>query len=611
MKFGRELFTGWCLPLILILFLNLTGCVQHPLKGPSDKALISIADTIFFNGEVYTVDANRSWADAVAIRGEIIIFVGSDKDALNYADENTRVIDLQGKMILPGFQDAHVHPIEAGMAYLGCSLHAGLSVEDYVKLVAQCAEDSPEAPFIDGGGWTMDLFKNGLPDKRLLDAVVSDKPVILKSASGHQIWVNSKMLELAGIGSSTIDPPRGRIDRYQGSKEPSGSLQENSAMNLIFNKRPRYSKTQMTAALKFGQQYLNQYGVTTVQDALLKLDGNEAYVGGPTYLAMDRAGDLTLRVIGALVWNTDLGLEQLDRIIDAREKFRTRRFSAPSVKIWLDGVLEVHTAALLEPYLDRDDDHRGSLLINPTMLDEIIARLDDLKFQIHFHAIGDRAIRQSLDSLANARATNGIRDSRHHLSHIQLFDPDDIPRLRELDAVANFQPYWAWPDKFITELTMPKLGKERSRWLYPIKSILDSGAVIAFGSDWFVTSGNPLLGIETALTRRNPLGDGYQEGLDTSNAELDEIVRQFVDHERIGLADAIAAYTINGAYVNFMDEVSGSIEVGKLADLIVLDRNLFAVHPHEISEVQVLLTLLDGKPVYGDWQLGPIKKTAL
>ncbi|MAJ87879.1 MAG: amidohydrolase, partial [Cellvibrionales bacterium TMED148] len=386
---------------------------------------------------------------------------------------------------------------------------------------------------------------------------------------------------------------------------------ENSAMNLVFNKRPRYSQAQMRAALHFGQEYLNQYGVTTVQDALLKLDGNEAYVGGPTYLAMDQAGDLTLRVIGALVWNTDLGLEQLDRIIDAREKFKTRRFSAPSVKIWLDGVLEVHTAALLEPYLDRNDAHRGSLLIEPSMLDEIIARLDDLRFQIHFHAIGDRAIRQSLDSLAKARAMNGIRDSRHHLSHIQLFDPDDIPRLRELDAVANFQPYWAWPDKFITELTIPKLGRERSRWLYPIKSVLDSGAVIVFGSDWFVTSGNPLLGIETALTRRNPLGEGHREGLDESNSELNEIVRRFIDQERIGLAEAIAAYTINGAYVNFMEEVSGSIEIGKLADMIVLDRNLFDIPPHEISEVQVLLTLLDGEPVYGDWQLGSIKKTAL
>ena len=609
MKFGWK-YTVGCF-VVPIVALNLIGCVQHPSEQVTDESRTDSADIIFFNGDVYTVDASGSWANAVAIRGDKISFVGSDKNALMHADDTTRIVDLQGKMMLPGFQDAHVHPIEAGMAYLGCSLHEGLSEDDYVKLVAQCAQNSPTAPFIDGGGWTMDLFKNGLPDKKLLDAVVPDKPVILKSASGHQIWVNSKMLELAGIDSSSIDPPRGRIDRYEGSNEPSGSLQENSAMNLIFNKRPPYSAAQMSSALRFGQEYLNQYGVTTVQDALLKLDGNEAYVGGPTYSAMDQAGDLTLRVIGALVWNTDLGLEQLERIVAARHEFKTPRFSAPSVKIWLDGVLEVHTAALLEPYLDRDDGHRGSLLIEPDMLDEIVARLDRLGFQIHFHAIGDRAIRQSLDSLAKSQEVNGTRDSRHHLSHIQLFDPEDIPRLRELDVVANFQPYWAWPDKFITQLTIPKLGKERSRWLYPIRSILNSGAVIAFGSDWFVTSGNPLLGIETALTRRNPLVDRYPEALDEQNSELKEIVKQFTDHERIELADAIAAYTINSAYVNFMDEVSGSIEVGKLADLIVLDRNLFDIPPHDISEAQVLLTLLDGKPVYGNWELVPIEKTAL
>ncbi len=216
-------------------------------------------------------------------------------------------------------------------------------------------------------------------------------------------------------------------------------------------------------------------------------------------------------------------------------------------------------------------------------------------FQLHFHAIGDAAIRQSLDSLQVAREVNGIRDSRHHLSHIELFDPADIPRLRELDVVANFQPYWAWADKYITELTMPKLGPQRSRWLYPIGSLLNSGAVVVFGSDWFVTSGNPLLGIETAVTRRNPLTDSSQS---------------FIDSERIDLADAIAAYTINSAYVNFMEKETGSIEVGKLADLIVLDRNLFEIEPHEISDAQVLLTLLDGKPVYGDWTLEPRAKTA-
>lgn len=559
------------------------------------KGVVEKADLILLNGEIYTLDTVRTWADAIAIRGREIVYVGNDREALKLKGAETRVVDLRGRMVLPGFQDAHVHPIEAGMAYLGCSLHEGVSVEDYVRLVSDCAKNSPDAPFIDGGGWTMDIFQQGLPDKKLLDAVVPDRPVILKSATGHQLWVNSKMLALAGIDKNTKNPPRGRIDRYQDSNEPSGSLQENSAMNLAFDKRPPYSKSQMQAALRFGQEYLNQFGVTTVQDALLKLDGNEAYVGGPTYADMDKAGELSLRVVGALVWNTDLGLEQIARIIAARDRFNTPRFKAPSVKIWLDGVIEVHTAALLEPYLDRDDNHRGDLLIAPDLLDKLVTHLDALGFQLHFHAIGDAAIRQSLDSLQVAREVNGIRDSRHHLSHIELFDPADIPRLRELDVVANFQPYWAWADKYITELTMPKLGPQRSRWLYPIGSLLNSGAVVVFGSDWFVTSGNPLLGIETAVTRRNPLTDSSQS---------------FIDSERIDLADAIAAYTINSAYVNFMEKETGSIEVGKLADLIVLDRNLFEIEPHEISDAQVLLTLLDGKPVYGDWTLEPRAKTA-
>ena len=477
------------------------GCsIQHFPKAKNISA-----DLILFDGKVYTVDANRSWAEAVAVIDGKIAYVGSSSGAKKYKGPNTRLVDLDGKMVLPGFQDAHVHPIEAGMAYLGCSLHDGKSVEDYVLIVKECAQQSPEATFIDGGGWTMDLFEDGLPDKRLLDEVVSDRPVILKSASGHQLWVNSKTLKIAGIDAETPDPPRGRIDRYKNSKEPSGSLQENSAMNLAFSTRPAYSADQMQAALQFGQHYLNQYGVTTVQDALLKLDGNEAYVGGPTYMAMDRAGDLTIRVVGALVWNTDSGLEQLSRITDARERFKTPLFSAPSVKIWLDGVMEVHTAALLAPYSDREDGYSGELLIKPEQLDTIVSKLDALGFQIHFHAIGDAAVRQSLDSLELAREVNGVRDSRHHMSHIQLFDPEDIPRLEALSVVANFQPYWAWADKFITQLTMPKLGLERSNWLYPIKSILDTGAVVAFGSDWFVSSGNPLLGIETAVTRRDPL----------------------------------------------------------------------------------------------------------
>ena len=239
--------------------------------------------------------------------------------------------------------------------------------------------------------------------------------------------------------------------------------------------------------------------MTSVQDALLKLDGNEAYVGGPTYIALEKSGNLTLKVSGAIVWNTDLGVEQISRILVARERFNTRRLKARSVKIWLDGVLEVHTAALLEPYSDKEDGTKGELLIPPKMLREVITKLDALDFQIHFHAIGDAAIRASLDAIEEARSINGEKDNRHHISHIQLFNPADIPRFAELNVAANFQPYWAWADKFIPELTIPKLGEERSQWLYPIKSLLDYGALVVFGSDWFVSSGNPLLGIELSL----------------------------------------------------------------------------------------------------------------
>lgn len=584
-------------PLLIARFMALSlltvllGCGET--KG---AAAGSAAGIVFHGGKIYTVNERQPWASAIAIKSEKIVYVGDDQGALKLVGSNTRVVDLAGKMLLPGFQDAHVHPIEAGMAYLGCSLHGATSVAEYLKVLETCDRNFPESTFIDGGGWTMDLFPNGLPDKKLIDSVIPARPVILKSATGHQLWVNSAALEMAGIDADSVDPPRGRIDRYPASNVPSGSLQENSAMNLVLDARPPYSEEQMTAALQFGQFYLNQYGVTSVQDALLKLDGNEAYVGGPTYMALEASDNLTLKVSGAIVWNTDLGLEQISRILVARERFNTRRLKARSVKIWLDGVLEVHTAALLEPYSDKEDGTTGELLIPPRMLNEVITKLDALDFQIHFHAIGDAAIRASLDAVEIARATNGEKDNRHHISHIQLFNPADIPRFAELNVAANFQPYWAWADKFITELTIPKLGEERSKWLYPIQSLLDSGALVVFGSDWFVSSGNPLLGIETAITRRDPL---------TNESE------PFLDHQRIGLTAALKAYTLNAAYINFIEHETGSLEVGKQADLIVIDKNLFDLESSEISDASVLLTLIDGERVYGEWSLEPLGKTAL
>jgi predicted amidohydrolase YtcJ len=288
--------------------------------------------------------------------------------------------------------------------------------------------------------------------------------------------------------------------------------------------------------------------------------------------------------VAAIHADTDRGLADLPRIEALARKYRGKRLRADAVKIFADGVLEARTAALLEPYLGFGDD-RGKANLEPELFDRLAVALDRAGFQIHVHAIGDRAIRMTLDALEAARAANGSRDARHHIAHLELIAPEDIPRFRRLGVVANFQPFWANGDEYLTKLTEPRLGRQRARWLYPIASVARTGATIAFGSDWSVSSMSPLDGIEVALTHRAPeTGEGVAWNPD----------------ERVELSQAIAAYTIDGAYLDFTERETGSIAVGKAADVIVLDRNLFDIPPSKIHETKVLLTLLEGKEVWRD-----------
>ena len=301
------------------------------------------------------------------------------------------------------------------------------------------------------------------------------------------------------------------------------------------------------------------------------------------FAALEQSDELTVRTVAAMRFDPDLPPSQVAQFVEWRTKYRSKRIRATAVKIFADGVIESRTASLLEPYLGGDE--RGWLNLEPEVFKPLAAELDRLGFQIHIHAIGDRAIQCSLDALEFARARNGTRDSRHHVAHIQLFDPPDIARLRRLGVVANFQPLWARADDYIVKMTEPILGPQRSRWLYPIRSVAQSGAVIAGGSDWSVSSMNPLDAIQVAVTRRDLLaGPGPA----------------WIPEETVDLPLMIAAYTINGAYVNFQESETGSIEIGKAADLIVLERNLFDVPAHEIHRVKVLATLLDGKEVFRD-----------
>ena len=568
---------------VLTSALMLGGCGQREAATQAPVAAqpaagAGAADLVLRNGAVYTVDAARSWAQAVAVKDGKIVFVGTDADLGDRIGAATQVVDLKGRMLMPGMQDAHIHPISGGIEASACDLNGKRSAEEYLAAIKAYADAHPEEPWILGGGWLMSAFGPGaMPAKELLDAVVSDRPVYLTSTDGHTTWVNSKALEIAGITRETPDPADGRIDRDPKTGEAIGSLQE-GAGDLVGRHVPPWSREKRIEGLRYSQKMLNAYGITAVQDASVREPDLEAYA------ALDAQGGLSLKAVVSQWWERDKGLEQISAMEALRSKYTHGRVRATAVKMMQDGVMENYTAVMTEPY-HLHGSPTGIPMIDPQLLKQAVAQLDAKGFQVHFHAIGDGAIRQCLDAVQSARETNGHSGQRHHLSHIQMINPVDLPRFRELGVIANFQPLWGWADEYITKLTTPFIGEERTRWMYPIAQMHASGAMIAFGSDWSVSTANPYDQIEVAVRRADPsIPDGAV----------------FLPEQRIALPEAIAAFTIGSAHVNGMEQETGSIEVGKAADMVVLDRNLFAIDPREISETKALLTLLDGKPVHGD-----------
>jgi predicted amidohydrolase YtcJ len=554
---------------VLFLFTLQNGTLAQAVSSSTS------ADLVFLDGAIYTVDATRSWAEAVAVKNGRIIFVGANVGAKKFIAKSTRVIRLQGRMLLPAFHDSHVHPVSGGIELGECNLNEATTEEQVVETIRRYVTAHPQAKWVRGGGWQLFIFENANPHKSLLDKISPDKPVYLTAADGHSAWVNSRALELAGVTRATTNPPNGRIERDPKTGEPTGTLRED-ASGLVGKLLPRYSREDRIEGLRRGLQMANHFGITSLQDASVDEDELEIYA------EFERRGELTARVVAAMYADPDEGLKQLKRFKALRRKYQSKNLRLNSVKIFADGVIEPHTAALLEPYVGLNGE-RGKPNWEVDNLNKMVVALDREGFQVHIHAIGDRAVRMALDAFAEARKENGVRDSRHHIAHLELIHPQDIPRFRELGVIANFQPLWAYADPYITKLTEPFLGAERSRWLYPIGSIVRSGAVVAMGSDWSVSSMNPLEAMQVAVTRRGP-DEG--EGAPWHGEEL------------IDLQAAIAGYTTSGAYVNFEERQVGSIEVGKAADLIVLDKNLFAIPKTEIHRVKVVMTLLEGKSIF-------------
>ncbi|WP_439593687.1 amidohydrolase [Microbacterium sp.] len=546
---------------------------------------MSYADLVFTGGPVFTANTVRSRASAVAVRDGRIIST-DDRDIAALTGPATEVVDLAGRLLVPGFQDAHVHPVWGGLDMLRCDLADLGTASEYLDAIGRFAASHPSDEWILGGGWQMSAFPGGTPTAEALDAVVPDRPAFFPNRDGHGAWVNSAALRLAGIDRDTPDPADGRIER-DAAGDPSGTLHE-GAMGLVNRLLPEEPLERLTEALLVGQRYLHSYGITAWQDAIVGSYG-DAGDPGPAYLRAADQGTLTARVVGAIWWDRSKGLEQIPSLIERREKYRGGRFAATSIKIMQDGVAENFTAAMLEPYCDGHGhftDNSGISFVDPAILNEAVPLLDAEGFQVHFHAIGDRAVRECLDAVEHAIRRNGRSDHRHHIAHIQVVHPEDIPRFRELDVAANMQSLWATLEPQMIELTLPFLGAPRDAWQYPFGDLLRSGAVLAAGSDWSVSTPNPMAAIHTAVNRT--AAPGYEEG------EYDA----FLPEQAIDLATSLTAYTAGSAWVNHLDETTGTIEVGKFADLAVLDRDPFAGPADEIGATRVLQTFVEGERVY-------------
>ncbi|MGP4017142.1 amidohydrolase [Saccharopolyspora sp. 5N708] len=527
-------------------------------------------EVAFVGGPVATMDAARSFTDAVAVRDGRIVAVG-DAAVRAHRTRTTEVIDLDGRLLLPGFHDAHVHPVYGGIERLRCDLTECLDADDCLR---QIHAYQPDTGWVLGGGWDMGHFPHGTPSRTALDAVTGARPAYLLNRDHHGAWVNSAALRLAGIDRDTPDPPDGRIER-DAVGEPAGTLHE-GATRLVERALPPTSAPEYLAGLLEGQRHLQARGVTSWHDAIIG-----PYLGYDdtleTYLAADRQGLLTGKVRGALWWDRDRGREQIEELRQRRARARGRRFRADAVKIMQDGVCENFTAALLLPYLGSHGS--GMSFVDPELLAEVVPELAANGFQLHFHAIGDRAVRDVLDALA---ARTEHRDLRHQIAHLQVVQPSDIPRFHELGVAATIQPRWAVNDAAMTELTVPRLGHRRAGGQYPFRSLHAAGAVLAAGSDWPVSDADPMRAVHVAVNRREPGTDDVP----------------FLPEQALDLVDALAAYTAGSAWVNHVDGETGTVEVGKAADLVVLDRDPFSLPPAEIGQCQVDLTMVDGVIVH-------------
>jgi predicted amidohydrolase YtcJ len=534
---------------------------------------------VLINGAVYTLNPDLPWAQALVIMDGIIEYVGPNQGAEDYLSDKTFLIDLKGKMVLPGFVDAHAHSSQAMDLVGNISLYDGESAEDYLQIIKDFLTEHPDRESYRGAGWSDSNFTDQGPNKSNLDAILPERPIVLISYDGHSMWVNSETLKRAGIDQGTPDPESGRIERDPQTGDPSGTLRE-TAFKLVEDVIPDYSLEERKNALLEYQKMAARAGVTMVHDPMLDIGSLAAYH------ELAETDQLTMRFRGSITLDADQDLDsQVELVLSEIQKNKHPFFQVHAAKIFVDGVIEGGTAYLLEPYAHRPD-FRGEPIWGPALLKKACAVLNKNGIQIHLHVIGDAAARITLDAIDHARKVSGKKDLRHSITHMHLVDPADIPRFAELEIVGLPQPFWFKVDDYYDTLALPYLGKDRADRQYPMQSLIDAGVIMASSSDFPVTIPfDPLIAIQTGITR-------------SSISKTEQ--RVLWPEESASLEDLIRSFTYNGAYANFLEIELGSLEAGKKADLIILDKNLFEIPADQIADVEVLLTMVEGVVVYQD-----------
>jgi predicted amidohydrolase YtcJ len=546
----------------------------------------TLADTVIKNARIYTMDAQQPWAETLAIYQGRIVYVGDEAGLADYTRTDTHVIDVGGKMVMPGLVDAHLHPTRGGIKRLyECSFPFSATPDDILKTVAQCVKDQPDAVWIRGGQWNsgfFDIYDIASP-REFLDAVSGDAAVFLNDDSNHNGWVNSKALELAGITKDTPDPSDGTYVRDPVTGAPNGLLLEGAEQSL-FDSLPDWSSKQYQASVVEVVHVANRFGITALKDA------NATPADMAAYQSVDQRGGLHAHMSTSI--KTPYGHREdvldYDAIDALRDRYKSPHVHTASVKLYMDGVpTSSRTAAMLAPYTLanlKDTPTRGKLHVEPELVTRDIVELDKRGYTIKIHAAGDRSVRVSLDAIEAARKANGDSGLRHEIAHAGYIDPADIPRFLALGAVADLSPY-LWHPSPIIDSVVGAVGSPRGEHYWPNKDLLDARAPILAGSDWpaAVASMDPWVGIEALVTRADPRTN-------STNTLWPE--------QAISLAQALHIFTIDGAKALRMHSEIGSLEVGKSADLIVLSENLFDLEPSAISDIKIIKTFFEGNVVY-------------